>query len=72
MWILITKKGFSTFIFDAFHNSLIGELFICVGQKRDPYLRLSSNLKLSFGFPCVLGVGGERLFLADLMLKTRG
>ncbi len=21
----------------AFHNSLIGELFKCVGQKRDPY-----------------------------------
>ena len=41
-------------------------------RKETPTLRLSSDLKLSFGFPCVLGVGGERLFLADLMLETQG
>jgi hypothetical protein len=38
LWILTTKKGCRKSIFDAFHNSLIGELFKCVGQKRDPYL----------------------------------
>ena len=44
---------------DAVLKSLIGELFMCAGQKRDNSLRISSNLKLSFGFLCIPGVGEE-------------
>jgi hypothetical protein len=47
-------------------NSRIVEAFgfevaSALARKDTPSVRLSSDLKLSFGFPCVLGVGGETL-----------
>jgi hypothetical protein len=37
LWILTTKKEWRKTIFDAVLNRLIGELFICVSQKRYPF-----------------------------------
>ena len=61
LWILTAKKGCRKSIFDASITVLLANCLYALVRKETPTMRLSFDLKLLSGFPCILGVGGEEL-----------